>query len=72
MKSFFQVLIISRLTYAISAFAGFLTYLHIMRFNVAFRESVKWGTDRKLDGETQISDDEVSLFRGFKDEIRSR
>jgi hypothetical protein len=64
----FQALIISRLTYAMPAFAGFLSCLHIARFNAVFRKSVKWGIiDRMFDAETLISDAEVRLFRRFKD-----
>jgi hypothetical protein len=43
----FHSLIISRLLYALPAFAGFLSCADIARFNALFRKSVRWGI---LDG----------------------
>ena len=39
----FQALIISRLSYALPSFVGFLSCLHVARFNAFFRKSFRWG-----------------------------
>ena len=53
----FQALIISRLSYALPAFAGFLSCLHVARFNAFFRKSFRWGViDRIFYFETLIAD----------------
>jgi hypothetical protein len=48
------------LTYAMSAFAGFWSCLHIARFNTVFRKSVRWIIIYGLfDAEALIYDAEV-------------
>ena len=64
----FQALIISRLSYALPSFAGFLSCLHVARFNAFFRKSFRWGLiDRIFDFETLIADAQLRLFKRFKD-----
>jgi hypothetical protein len=63
----FQALIISRLSYALPAYSGFLSCSHIARFNAVFRKSVKWGIiDRRFDAETLVADAQSRLFKRFK------
>jgi hypothetical protein len=38
-----QALVVSRLTYALTSFAGFLSSGDIARLNAVFRKAVRWG-----------------------------
>jgi hypothetical protein len=67
-REIFYALIISRFSYALPAFAGFLSRLHVTRFNAFFRKSFEWGImDRIFDAETLISCVQFRLIKRFKD-----
>lgn len=62
----FHSLIISRLLYALPAFAGFLSCADIARFNALFRKSVRWGIlDRLFNFDELIAVAENRLFKRF-------
>ena len=62
----FHSLIVSRLLYALPAFAGFLSCADIARFNAVFRKSVRWGIlDRLFDFDELTAVTQNRLFKRF-------
>ena len=62
----FHSLIVSRLLYALPAFAGVLSCSDIASFNALFRKSVRWGIlDRLFDFDEHINAVNSRLFKRF-------
>jgi hypothetical protein len=63
----FHALIMSRLTYALPAFAGFLSCCDIARFNAVFRKAVRWGIlENRFCFEEQVARAQNRLFKQIK------
>ena len=60
----FQAIIVSRITYALSAFSGFLNSCDIDRINAVFRKAKRWGlTDSVYNVEDIIDITQYKLFK---------
>jgi ribonuclease P/MRP protein subunit RPP40 len=63
-RNVFQALVVSRLTYALAAFAGFLSCGDIARLNAVFRKAVRWdSTDCLLNISDLIENSQTQLFK---------